>query len=358
MRKIIILLSILVILPVFSVKSYANEQTDAYISEMDKLLPDSLSGITSDPDRLIDELSIEGLFSRVISAISGERGMLSTMALTLLACLILCALHLFIPSEGGRVVAIGSGLVCSVLIFGNLSELYGSMCRSVDELNAFFGSIIPLAASVCALGGNAGAAVAQSGGMYATLYILGDGGGRVLRSFVTLGLALGLLSPFPDSPALTVGRWVREGFTRALGILTLLIGAGFSLQTLVASSADSMTMRTVKYMASGLIPVVGSTVSGALSTLASGLSYAKGIIGASAVAAIVTIALAPLVALLCCRLLFSLAISLSECFSSACLGIFTAYRFALDVMISLYALTGLIYLFEIIIFIKTGVAIL
>ena len=44
--------------------------------------------------------------------------------------------------------------------------------------------------------------------------------------------------------------------------------------------------------------------------------------------------------------------------ASAASGIFNSFRFSLDMMITVYALSALIYLFEIIIFTVVGVAVL
>ena len=112
-------------------------------------------------------------------------------------------------------------------------------------------------------------------------------------------------------------------------------------------------------MASGLIPVVGSTVSGALSTLAAGISYSKGVIGAGAIFVIISIVLAPLVSLLAYRFALSLASMLAEMLGAcAASRIFTAFRFSLDSLTAVYALSSIIYILEIILFAKAGVALL
>ena len=127
---------------------------------------------------------------------------------------------------------------------------------------------------------------------------------------------------------------------------------------MIASSADSAAMRAAKYTA-GLIPVVGGTVSGALSTLAAGLSYAKGIIGIGAIAVILGMALSPLILLLLYRLALSISLTLSELLGAAVMAkALSAFRFSLDSLIAVYALSAVIYIFEILLFVKIGVAML
>jgi stage III sporulation protein AE len=118
-------------------------------------------------------------------------------------------------------------------------------------------------------------------------------------------------------------------------------------------------MSAAKYAASGMIPVVGSTVAGALSTLASGLSYAKGIIGVGAIVVIVGIIISPLVLLLLHRLALSLALILADFLGvSGASRIFGAFRASFDSLIAVYALCSVLYIFNAVLFMKSGVALL
>ena len=167
------------------------------------------------------------------------------------------------------------------------------------------------------------------------------------------------MSALGNKSAITVGKGIKGLFTWATGLFTTLITAIFSLQTLVASAADSAAMRTAKYMASGLIPVVGSAVSGALATLASGLSYAKTLVGSGAILVLISLAISPLLMLLLYRLAFTVAISVAELVGAEkCSNIFNAYRYAFDMTIAVYVLSVIVYLFQVILFLKVGVALL
>ena len=121
-------------------------------------------------------------------------------------------------------------------------------------------------------------------------------------------------------------------------------------------AADSAAMRAAKYAASGLIPIVGTTVAGAISTLAAGLSYARGIIGGGAIAVIVYLALSPLVLILLYRLALSIVVIFADFTGAKAVSrMLSAYRFALDMTLSAYSLSALIYVFLIIVFLRIGV---
>ena len=149
---------------------------------------------------------------------------------------------------------------------------------------------------------------------------------------------------------------MKKLFSWFLGIVTVMISGTLSLQTMVASARDCAAMRAAKYAASGMIPVVGSTVAAALSTLASGVSYVKGIVGGGAVFVLISIMLSPLVLMLMYRFALSFAKFASEFFEiGGGVKIFSAYLYSLDTVLATYALSCLVYLFEIILFVKGGV---
>lgn len=355
MRKILFLIIIVVILPIFTLKIYAEADVDEYISEFEDILPEELSNLDLESG-LADRFGIEAVLTDILSAIKGEQTRVVGFFLTLVGIIALSSLGTLSFGETSDVVRAVVGILSSMAIFRTVSEIVNEVLSSLDEISAFFSSFIPISVALTALGGGEGTAVVQGSGMYISLSLLSRLGGEVFSSVCAFGLASALLSPLGGQIIFSLSSAVRSIFTRILGIFTAIITAAFSLQTLVASSADSAAMRAARYVASGLIPVVGSTVSGALSTLASGLSYAKGIIGGAAVAVILFFALTPLVALLLYRLALTAAVTLSEMLCADCAVIFTAYRSALDMALAIYALSTLIYLFEIIIFVKSGVS--
>ena len=356
MRKVLFLLTILVILLLFPIDVGAEESIDEYISEFESVLPEELGGGFSDSDGLIDRIGLSSLISEMVDAINGRRGEIITFFCSLVGLTLLTAVSSLLSGEVGRSVSISVGIVCSVGVFRCIEPLFSSVTESLDDLSSFFGSLIPITAGITALGGGVNAASVQAGGMYLTLSLVGGVGGEVLSSMSILCVSLALMSSVGGNATSSVSRGLKSLFSWLMGIFTALTTAAFSLQSLVASTADSATIRAAKYMASGLLPIVGSTVSGALSTLAGGLNYAKGVVGGGAICAMLLMLLPTLAILLCYRLSLSLAIMLSDMIGGMT-SMLTSYRNALDTLIAIYALSAVIYLFEIIVFIKLAVAV-
>ena len=71
MRKIAILLTIVVIFPIFSLKPQASEAVDGYVDRFYEILPEGLSGGEIESGEILDMVGIEGLLLEIFSAISG-----------------------------------------------------------------------------------------------------------------------------------------------------------------------------------------------------------------------------------------------------------------------------------------------
>ncbi len=359
MKKLFILLTIIVILPLFTLPASAEESAEGYVDRFEKLLPDELSGITDDTSELTERLGLKSIFWDISAALSGSRTAVVSFFLSLVGITALLALPLPFGERIATAVTTGVGTIGAVMIFSLLSGIFTEVTDTLSHVSEFFATLIPVAVGVTALGGGAATAGVQAAGMYTTVSLVGRAASGLLLPIAGFGFSMSLLSAFGNDGVASLTRGIKSLFMWLIGIMTALIGGTLSLQTMISAAQDSATMRAARYMASGLIPVVGSTVSGALSTLATGVSYAKGVIGAGAILAIISIVIAPLVSLLAYRLALSVASMLADTVGAGTASrIFTAFRFSLDTLTAVYALSSIIYILEIILFVKAGVALL
>lgn len=359
MKKYIYLLTIVVVILILPIRISALDDTDKYIDEFKSVLPEEYSQISLDPSGLIETASLKGLLLEIVSISSGHGGRILSFFLILVGSLVLLSLSYHCPDTVKGAVSTSVGCIASLLIFNRISAVYDEITTSVSSVFDFFGAIIPITTAVTAMGGGVNAATVQGGGMYITLSVIGGVFSFVTSILSAFCLAMSLLSAFGNDGAGAILRGVKSFFMWFIGIMTALITGTIALQTVIASAADSGVMRTMKYMAAGLIPIVGSTVSSALSTLAAGLSYVKGIIGGGAILVIVLLLLSPIVMLVLHRLAFSVCIIISDFVgASTASKIFSSFRFSLDTLIVLSAVSSVILILEIVLFMKVGVALL
>ena len=359
MKKMLVLLTIIVIIPCFSFTCSADDKADKYLSEFESIVPNDMIDDITDGEILQNSLGFEEILSEILKNTSREKTKIFTFFFTLLGALALISLSSAFSGRFSGAVSAAVGCCVSVLIFSSIYGIYSSVSAAVNEANDFFVALIPIAVGITSLGGGVFAAGVQSAGMSITAAALSKLWGVAFTAVSGLGLSMSLISSYGGKGTATVSGWVKKSFGWILGIATALISGTLALQTMVASARDSAAMRAARYAASGLIPVIGSTVSGALATLASGISYVKGIVGGGAVLVLVSLMLSPLILLLLYRCTLSFVSFLADFFDvPSAKGIFGAYLYSLDTVVITYTLSCVVYIFEIILFVKSGVALL
>ncbi len=330
---------------------YLQKTAEGLLEGFEGVLPEGLKDLASSEG--VSGLGIDKLLYEIFSTAEGSLGTVVPFFLFLVGCGVIGSLGSLTGSKMSRCAV---GAASAVTSFGALAWLYPALSTAfaaLRELSGFFGALVPVVSALPLLGGGASTGAAAGFGMQLSLWLMGGVCGMLLPVVVAAMLAM---SGFGFAGG-GVGRGFKSLFTKLIGISTAALAGITALQTFISVCADSATMRLAKYAASDMIPVVGNAVSGALATLAGGLSYAGGIIGAGSVFAILSVALAPLVMLLLYRLSFTLAGAICGAVGGG-VSYISGISDALDALISVYVMTMIIYIFDIIAVIIGGVGII
>lgn len=352
MKKMLKILTIVVIFWVFSLKVCADGYVDEYIDDFTEILP---GGVSSDAEELLDGVGIDALIGEIYNILSGNASRAVGILLIIVSFGIFSSLIESAPIKNKGVCRSALGAILSLSLLPQIVPIFTSARDAVSSLVDFFSSAVPIFTAITVAGGAVSTASVQAVGMNFTLSLLSGSFISLMIGAVTLSLAAAVLSFFDDGIFSGLSRAIFGFFKWIVGIGAALIMGTLSLQSVVASASDSAAMRAAKYAASGMIPIVGNTVSAALSTLASGLSYARGVVGVGAIAAVLSITLSPLVLMLIVRSAFSLGGEVCSLFGTR-ERVSAAYRSALDALIAVYALALCVVIFEIILFMKSGVS--
>ena len=308
----------------------------------------------------MSSLGIGNILDGVSAALSQKRGELTSFFMTVMGFAVLCAVcegASFLGSGEDKSLSAAVLTVMAVSVHPKIYSLFLSTRDSLEELSSFFGSALPVMSAVNAASGAVKTAAVQAANMNIILGIIGAIATDLLLPLSFAILALALISSFGESGTLKTAKSIKRLFTFGLGIVSAASSAAIALQTVIASASDSAALRAARYAAGGLIPVVGSSVSSAISTLAGGLAYAKSTVGIGAIVAIASVVSLPLLSLLIHRLAFSLAESLLEYLdSSVASRCFSAYKTAFDAIVSVYVMSTLVCIIQVIVFMKGGVS--
>lgn len=344
---------------VFTVGASAEgREAEDFWEEYLEAVPDGSA--VGESEDIINGVGIDSLLSELVGAVGKGAGSAASFLVMLLGAAVLIALSDTIGTDSGALsghASVGVTVISAVLIFGRLGEVIFSVSESLRQLSVFFSAIIPVMSGILLAGGNINSSAYQAFNMNVTLSAVSYVANTLLIPLVFAMFAIALMSSLEGGRISSVAKSLKSAFMWVMGIGTTVVIGAVSMQSIIAGAKDSAYLRAAKYAASGMIPVVGGVVSSALSTLAGGLIYVKSAVGVSAVMVIVGLSLAPLITLLLYRFALSVSISFLDFMgSSGGVRSFTAFRSALDCLISVYALSCVIYISEIVIFIKSGVS--
>ena len=225
-------------------------------------------------------LSLEpGEFFRTVGALVLERvrqplAVFAAVLGTVLLCALLEALRTSLW-EGALATVFGAvSVVCvSAAVAGPVSGCIVQTAAAIRDCANFMAAFIPVFASIVTVGGQAVTATTYTTFLFAACQVVS----QVVSTTLVLCM-VGNLAPGLQVNA--VAKAVRTVVTWALGLLLTLFVGLLSLQTMVASSSDTVASKAAKFLIGTFVPVVGGALSDALSTTQGYLRLLKTAVGA------------------------------------------------------------------------------
>lgn len=326
------------------------------LSGFSEAVPDG-EAVGNDLSTISGGLGIKGILEDVINAVRDGSGEIKRLLLTLIGIALISTLASLLQGEVATYASHGIAVIGAALLFERLIFLVQGTRASLGDIGSFFGAVIPISLAVNSIGASLSTASTQAIGMGLTLgaysFIAESLLGAVACS-IFLFSALSAVDPIFKEAA----KGIKNLFLSLLGALTVLLGATFALQSTISSSGDSLAIRGARYAASSAIPIVGNAVSGALGLVSGGIQYARGVVGGGSIAVVLSLMTAPLVTLFMYRICLRMGIFFTSlCSIGGCEGVLNSFLGAIDVLIAVYALTGVIYITELVAFLKGGVGV-
>lgn len=150
----------------------------------------------------------------------------------------------------------------------------------LDEIQIFTNVASPLICSMYAMGGNITSALVHNYGLIVFLSILENICIIALESILGVCLGLAFASCFiGQSNLLPLSNAIKKAFTFFVGTIMLIFTTVISTQTLLASKADTLSTKTVKMLATQIIPLVGGTIGETFRTAGASIEYLRSNVG-------------------------------------------------------------------------------
>lgn len=336
-KKILFLLTMLLLLPVLAIPGnntvYAEESSvsssalaeesgsEQVVDSLDwdiQSMLEELGLSVSDPTQVQEKFTFSTMWN-VFSNYIGDRierpfQMLAGLLTVIIFSALLQGLYQGNMRTGTETVF---EFICTLAAVAVLSEplctSFSSVEQTLESGSEFMTLFVPVFAGILAAGGTVGSALCYQTGVIA----LADGVIQlichVLLPLCTMVFALAIVDAV--SPSVSVGgllHMTKRTTTWVLGlIMTIFLGV-LSMQSWVNGSVDTAAAKTTKYVISNFVPVVGSAVSDAYTTVRSSLQILRNTTGVIGMMALCILFLPPLVQLLLYRAVVGIGAALAE----------------------------------------------
>ena len=271
-------------------------------------------------EELAELVGVKSLFALLAAGFSDGWSTVLPGFFSLLALVLLSACYeLFARGGTGERTLVSGALsvTVSLAVYRVAEGTVAGVTDCLSSLAEVLGAFLPVMTALSLSGGSVASAASAAGGTAAVLSLVGLFFCRALPAVAGCCFGLSLVGTLGGD------EWKLDGissnlrgfFLFASGILSTLFTGSLALQTGLSASSDGMALKTAKTALSGMIPIVGGTVSGSLSTISGSLSLLRRSVGVGAVYALLLLLLPTLIRLLLFRFSYSLSAAVARMFS-------------------------------------------
>ena len=250
------------------------------------------------------------------------KGAMKSAVLILMAAVICGAVGvIYSPAGGFDVLRLAGVLAVAAIAAGDISACVGLGRSMITELSDFSKVLLPTLTATSAVSGAVTSAAAKYAAAALFMDVLITCVENILLpliyAYIAAVIAECAIGGEGLSGAASFLKWLA---TSLLTVIVLAFVVYLSVSGLVSGSADAATVRVAKTAISTALPVVGSIVSDAASTVLLGASVIKSTVGAFGVLAVAAVCLVPVLRLACHYLLYKGAAKLSAAISGGALA--------------------------------------
>ncbi len=351
MKKIIVFIALICLLavPAYAQDSYITQYENVGADTLDDSLDEQTrdffyeNGIDAKNPTWVSKLTSGNVLAHIWQFItSGAKAPFKTGVLVASIIFLSAALTAFGTTPRFETAIYAAVLSIGALIATDIWQSVATAVNAVKGCSAFMLSFVPVFASALALSGKTVTAPAMSalllGAAEAVSFIASFTVLPLMGGYLALSISSGV-SPLINSSGLVesvkkVSMWI-------LSLLSTLFIGILGIQTAVNSAADSVTLRTAKFILGTSVPVAGGVLSEAVSTISTSMGLLKSSVGIYGVAALIFMLLPIVIELILWRFALMLNISLGEVFSLPKItGILKAVDAMLSVLLGVVLMVG------------------
>ncbi len=329
MRNVICFIFIIFIISSFFIckaESYTFEQvesgtdiTSQIMSDIDFddiKMPNDVKKIIGKDISLFDLFSDDGLKKVWDYAISGIVSPLHFSA-TLLAAILVCSFFSSVQSTDRLRMPsnFAISLVFACICVPYIVELISSSIESIKSLGVFMYSFIPVFVAVLAIGLRSGVAVGVSPMLFLSAQSIMLFADKIIAPLGSSCVAIGLSSSLASNRLNGLTKGIKKTVIFSISLLATVFLGILTLKTAVFKTADSLGLKTAKFLTGSFIPIVGQSLAEMLSSVISCVGVIKSTVGIYGIVAIILIAIPSILKLIIYKFSIEICATISETLS-------------------------------------------
>ncbi len=259
------------------------------------------NNISMEDPTAFTNLSIKDVFFYIIENIKSNLGKPIKLLGLLIGIILLIAIVENLSSSNqnsslAKIVDIVGVLVCLGIIFNYIAECINITASTLYDGSNFMMFYVPVFAGVIGAGGSLTSASVYNIGVLLVAEVAVQIATKFLLPLMGLMFAMSIIETINPGISLNgITNAVKKTIQWILGLVMTLFVAMITIQSIVGTSADSVGVRTAKFMASSFIPVIGGAISDAYSTLKGSLGVLRSGVGTLGIVVLLLTIVPPLI---------------------------------------------------------------
>ena len=305
----------------------------------------------------LDEIDFDSVFSPSLRSVADLFGQIIrneyTLPLEALSVAAMCVVALAAVSQllpdgirASKTVGLTANIITALSVVIPLSSCITRAVSAVSLSSSFVTALIPVLAAVITASGKPILALTYNSLSFAAAQVVSSLGNGVIRPVIQVVLSLSVISSVSQSS--DISKIVEFAKKTAIFIMSLsatVFVTMLSLKGMLAASADTVTVRGIRFLIGNMIPVVGGAVSDAYQSIVGTLSLVRNTVGVFALAAVAVINLPVITECVMWVLSLNLLALLGDIFSQSSLcGLFRAVSSAVVLLCVTVVLETLVFL--------------
>lgn len=265
-----------------------------------------------------DSLEPKNVFTHILSFLkSGAKGPFAAGSVIVAIILVSSALN-GMDIRGASSVATGYAvsLTAAAAVITPIFSVISAGANALKGCAAFMVAFVPVFAVIVASSGAAATSASMSGLLLGACQVV-----NLIADFVIMPLMGGYLaisiasnvSPLVENSGLASG--IKKICYWVMSLLTTVFLGILSIQTAVNASADTLSLKTAKFIIGSSVPMAGTALSEALTTVTASMGMLKTTVGIYGVIACAAVFLPILAELVLWRLTFNITATISDLMS-------------------------------------------